>query len=269
MALTRRDFLKIGALSILDLAIPFGSSKAATKGDGEMIVEIHHNSPRFYESGFMQRLDESLDKLSLKKREYTIVPVEECVTEDPLVNDFYPISNNSDFLDYVQENYVGKFPIGQHGFNHSPANSEGEFEYSNLNEGEARQLNKAGIEEMLDSLYLRPDRFVPPNWSLSDEAFETALDMYDVLFGRFNIYKKRGNSPLEIHRGNAYSITWDSDSFEEKRELVDGIFSEEPQLFRFVIYPKDVDSEAFEDVLEYTIDQARDNGYEEKFSHDL
>ncbi|MFB6075924.1 MAG: DUF2334 domain-containing protein [Candidatus Aenigmatarchaeota archaeon] len=268
MPLSRRQFLKLGAFSMLDLALPFSGTKTHARNNKRMILEVHDISPRFYEEGNIQKIDKKLDEMEAYFREYFIIPMEEYTTDNSSVTRIDPISRHPEFLEYIKENHLGYYPIGQHGLHHWPMNQEG-FEYSLLNGKETEEKNELGREEILDSLKVNPDRFAFPNWKYSEEAFNKTIDMYDEVFDRFDIYLNKGDEFIEKHRGNAYTLTWEPEPVSERKKLVDRIFSENPSLFRLVIHPHDTRSDAFDDILYYIINRAREEKYIETFSHDL
>jgi len=248
----RRDFLRsialAGGLAGLKFDVPAGYVAVAGRF---YTIEIHDIAVWDFKPGYLQKLDDILDKFGVFNREYFVIPASGDLKNEP------------DFLNYLKSKIIPKYKIGQHGLTHDFDQNKNP-EYSGLNYADAAKRNQEGIKLMEQFLGVVPDRFAFPYWSRHPEALRATVDMYKLVHELHVIIQggpARKNA--EILVAGVTDFTREPESKEKAlKNFEDHLNYFEPAVLRILLHPQDTKFEGFEAILSGILSGAQKAGYE-------
>lgn len=110
----RREAIKLGIAGALAFTAGFFShpilAEKHVRLEGRCFIEIHDLDPWNYNQGYLERLDDSLDEVGIRKREYFLIPANR--------DDINALKHSPEFVDYVKKKILGKYVLGHHGLLH-------------------------------------------------------------------------------------------------------------------------------------------------------
>ena len=254
----RREFLKLGATGLIAFALGYHShalaiDRSAKEVGGKTFVEIHDLDPWNYNQGYVERLDDLLDRIGVNKREYFLIPANR--------DDVDALKHAPRFVEYVRQRILGRYVLGHHGLIHWPMDEERWiFEFTNLNREEAEQKCQKAMKIHKEVFGLPPDGGeAPPNWSYSAEALKTFLEHYPYV-SAYKVVFPREKTPLIAQ---AFAPTFQIKAAENALAKFEGeVEHYKPANLRVVFHPQDTASKYFEEVAYRVINAIEAKGYE-------
>jgi len=190
--------------------------------------------------------------LGINKREYFLIPSSK--------DDREILRHNPEFVNYIKQRILGKYPLGHHGLLHWPMDEEnGIFEFTYANREETRKKCEEALKIHKKIFGRPPDGGeVPPNWSFSIESLEVFLEYYPYVCVYKFVFPK-AKPPIFAQ---AYLPTSGIESVEKSVSMFEEELNYyEPTVVRIVMHPQDTMSEYFQEVAYQAFSLVEDQGY--------
>ncbi|RLG05972.1 MAG: hypothetical protein DRN59_03775 [Thaumarchaeota archaeon] len=259
----RREAIKLAITGIAAFTLGFYSrqpilGRTAIEEDyeekayGKCFIEIHDLDPWNYNQGYVEKLDDLLDQLGINRREYFLIPANR---DDPEA-----LKHNPQFVEYVKQKILGRYPLGHHGLIHWPMDEERWiFEFTNLNREKTREKCEKALK-IHEEIFGRPPDGgeAPPNWSYSAEALKTFLEYYPYVCTYKIVFLRKKQPIIAQAFAPTFGIENPGESIEDFRE---NLKHYNPATLRIVFHPQDAKSANLEEVACRIFNIIEDEGY--------